>query len=119
MSPAKYNALTCTISAPYDHEYRYSCENIFPGWKIVDGYEESNPIYHYLLKLEDQELEYNKVQSKISVKDTKSHYTEAKLVQLLEEQGIGRPSTFSSLIDKIQTRGYVKKTNVKGVKNLV
>ena len=117
MSPAKYNALTCTISAPYSHEYRYSCENvIFPGWKIVDGYEESNPIYHYLLKLEEQELEYNKVQSKISVKDTKSHYTEAKLVQLLEEQGIGRPSTFSSLIDKIQTRGYVKKTNVKGVK---
>jgi DNA topoisomerase-1 len=36
------------------------------------------------------------------------------LVQLLEENGIGRPSTFSSLIDKIQDRGYVKKEDVKG-----
>lgn len=117
MSPAKYNAITCTITAPYDHEYRYSCENvIFPGWKIVGGYDESNPEYHYLLQMKDQDVDYNKIISKITVKDTKSHYTEAKLVQLLEEQGIGRPSTFSSLIDKIQTRGYVKKANVTGVK---
>jgi len=36
------------------------------------------------------------------------------LVQLLEEKGIGRPSTFSSLIDKIQERGYVKKRRCKG-----
>jgi len=32
----------------------------------------------------------------------------------LEEKGIGRPSTFSSIIEKIQERGYVKKTNIKG-----
>jgi DNA topoisomerase-1 len=32
----------------------------------------------------------------------------------LEEKGIGRPSTFSSLIDKIQERGYVKKEDIKG-----
>ena len=38
------------------------------------------------------------------MKDLKSHHTEAKLVQLLEQNGIGRPSTFSSLIDKIQER---------------
>jgi DNA topoisomerase I len=44
----------------------------------------------------------------------KSHYTEAKLVQLLKQRGIGRPSTFSSIIDKIQERGYVKKEDVKG-----
>jgi DNA topoisomerase-1 len=35
-------------------------------------------------------------------------------VQLLEEKGIGRPSTFSSLVDKIQERGYVKKEDIKG-----
>lgn len=44
------------------------------------------------------------------------HYTEAKLVRLLEEKGIGRPSTFSSLVDKIQERGYVKVENVAGTK---
>ena len=52
--------------------------------------------------------------SKVTIKGTKLHYTEARLVQLLEEKGIGRPSTFSSLVDKIQERGYVKKQDVKG-----
>ena len=36
-------------------------------------------------------------------------------MQLLEEKGIGRPSTFASLIDKIQEREYVKKQNVEGM----
>ena len=36
------------------------------------------------------------------------------MIQLLEEKGIGRPSTFSSLVDKIQERGYVKKEDIKG-----
>jgi DNA topoisomerase-1 len=52
--------------------------------------------------------------AKVSIKGSKQHYTEARLVQLLEERGIGRPSTFSSLVDKIQERGYVKKEDVKG-----
>ena len=51
------------------------------------------------------------------MKDLKTHYTEAKLVQLLEKKGIGRPSTFSSLIDKIQDRNYVKKNECKRKKN--
>ena len=46
----------------------------------------------------------------------KSHYTEARLVQLLEQKGIGRPSTFSSLIDKIQERKYVNRENITGKK---
>ena len=44
------------------------------------------------------------------------HFTEAKLVQTLEKKGIGRPSTFSSIIAKIQDRGYVKKMDVEGKK---
>jgi DNA topoisomerase-1 len=35
-------------------------------------------------------------------------------VSLLEDKGIGRPSTFASLIDKIQERKYVRKENVQG-----
>ena len=36
-------------------------------------------------------------------------YSEATLVKALEEYGIGRPSTYASIITKIQTRGYVEK----------
>ena len=48
--------------------------------------------------------------------DLKSHYTEAGIIKILEEKGIGRPSTFSSLIEKIQKRGYALKDDVKGRK---
>lgn len=39
----------------------------------------------------------------------KPRYTEASLVKALEEKGIGRPSTFASIIDVILNRGYVSK----------
>ncbi len=116
MAPATYKAITATISAPEKHEYKCSSEHIiFPGWKAVTGTEEKSEIYNFLLTLKkEQEIAYKKIISKVSMKDLKTHYTEAKLVQLLEQNGIGRPSTFSSLVDKIQERGYVKKENVKG-----
>jgi DNA topoisomerase-1 len=118
MSPAIYKSITATISAPEDHNYKCSTEQVvFPGWKMVDGYDLINPTYSFIQTIKNNSrLNYNKVLSKITMKETKQHYTEAKLVQLLEEKGIGRPSTFSALIDKIQTRGYVKKENVIGKK---
>ena len=115
MSNAKYKAVTAKISAPQDHTYKYSCEQVvFPGWKIVGGYDEESPEYNFLRTMKKQKLNYNKITSKVTMKELKSHYTEARLVQLLEQNGIGRPSTFSSLVDKIQERGYVKKDNIKG-----
>ena len=40
-------------------------------------------------------------------------FTEAALIKLLEEKGIGRPSTYAPIIDTIQGRGYVIKTEKK------
>jgi DNA topoisomerase-1 len=68
----------------------------------------------YLMVIKQDKINYKKVICKLTMKDLKSHFTEAKLVQLLEQKGIGRPSTFSSLVEKIQDRGYVKKENIKG-----
>jgi DNA topoisomerase-1 len=38
-------------------------------------------------------------------------YTEATLVKKLEEEGIGRPSTYASIINVIENRGYVEQKN--------
>ena len=40
-----------------------------------------------------------------------AHYTEASLVKALEEQGIGRPSTYAPTITTIIARRYVAKEN--------
>jgi DNA topoisomerase-1 len=42
-----------------------------------------------------------------------SRYTEATLIRTLEKYGIGRPSTYSSIMENIKRRGYVKEEKRK------
>ena len=117
MTSASFYSVTANISSFQDMKFVYTSELIdFPGWKIVSKkYSTENKEYQYLQQIKQNSvIPYKKICSRVSIKGSKQHYTEARLVQLLEEKGIGRPSTFSSLVDKIQERGYVKKEDIKG-----
>jgi DNA topoisomerase I len=128
MSDANYNSITAEITAPrviiegktVSSVYRCSEEKcLFPGWKVIDGVSSNDDfeMYEYLKKQkQNSRMTYNEIRSRVILKNLKSHYTEAKLVNQLEKMGIGRPSTFSSLVSKIQERNYVKKGNVEGKK---
>jgi DNA topoisomerase I len=118
MSDAVFNSITAQLSAPQKKKYKCSEEQcIFLGWKIIETENISDDLYKYLLKIKNGiTINYKEIRSKVVLRDLKTHYTEARLVQELEKRGIGRPSTFSNLISKIQERGYVKKENVTGKK---
>ena len=64
--------------------------------------------------LKNKTVNYNYIQSIVGFTNRHSRYSEAGLISKLEDLGIGRPSTFSMLIDVIQTRKYVEKTDVQG-----
>ena len=116
MSNCVLNSVSASITAPLNYIYKYNANmTVFPGWKILvkdDGESEKN--YTFCRSIKDKIIPYNKIYSKMGLKQLKSHYTEAKLVKLLEENGIGRPSTFSGIVDKIQSRGYVKLQDIEG-----
>jgi DNA topoisomerase-1 len=124
MVSAQYNVLTAKIQIDPPHvsqsEFAYKTEQVtFEGWQIVEGVKIATLVkeYQYFLAFKSGLLVVpKKIESKYNLINLKSHYTEARLVQLLEEKGIGRPSTFASLIDKIQEREYVKKQNIEGRK---
>jgi DNA topoisomerase-1 len=52
-------------------------------------------------------LDCRKLEPKQHFTEPPPRYTEASLVKALEDNGVGRPSTYSTIVDTIQARGYV------------
>jgi len=123
MSEAKYKAIPLGISGPNETKYTYTHEiPLFLGWKIVsdkkldiDIQNQANGMYMFFKTQLKNSIKYNWIESVVSMKNKHTHYTEASLINKLEAMGIGRPSTFSSIVSTIQDRGYVKKTDVEGI----
>jgi DNA topoisomerase I, bacterial len=64
---------------------------------------------------EGQALDLEKLDPEQKFTEPPPRYNEASLVKVLEERGIGRPSTYASIINTIQDRDYVKKIGAKFV----
>jgi DNA topoisomerase-1 len=126
MAEAKSQVRTIQITAPLETHYSYVLEiPLFLGWKLCSSKEnleekqnEENGVLFYLQSIEKSAAPvcYNEIHSVVSVQSRHSHYTDASLIQKLEDLGIGRPSTFSMIVETIQDRGYVVKRNLDGDK---
>ncbi|MBE8594990.1 type I DNA topoisomerase [Xenorhabdus sp. BG5] len=108
MTPAKYDSTTLTVQAG-DFELRAKGRTLrFDGWTKVmpilrKGDEDNTlPIVEVGTELDLQQL----IPSQHFTKPP-ARFSEASLVKELEKRGIGRPSTYASIISTIQERGYV------------
>ena len=113
MEPAVYDTVSVKVKAA-EYEFHLSASKLsFDGFMSVyveeDETEQSNAL---IGKLEPgMELTLEKLDSSQHFTQPPAHYTEASLVKALEEQGIGRPSTYAPTITTIIARRYVAKEN--------
>lgn len=81
---------------------------IFDGWLLADSAARSEDTE--LPKVsEGAPLSLVQINSEGKQTEPPSRYSEAGLVKELEKRGIGRPSTYASIMDTIEQRGYVEK----------
>jgi DNA topoisomerase-1 len=120
---AKINVNVATVATVANYIYKFSCQKpVFLGWKAVQGFTPDQQrhctMMDYLHNVrENSIIPYHKIETSIvSTSHAGAHYTEARLIQALEEKEIGRPSTYSTIIEKIMEREYVKKQNVVGMR---
>lgn len=81
----------------------------FPGFLIIYKDEESEEDTVLPQLNEKTSLKISELEAQKHTTEPPPRYTEATLVKALEEKGIGRPSTYATILSTIQERGYVKK----------
>jgi len=92
----------------------------FQGWKIVgmsesdldEKEEEETQSYNSSVDIKkDLKIKWTNIQAEEKITNPPTRYTEATLVRELEKKGIGRPSTFASLVSSIVDKKYVETKN--------
>ena len=113
MENALYETTSVKIQAGEYYFTMTASKLAFDGFMSVytqeDEKEENNRILGKLEK--GMELELKELRESQHFTQPPAHYTEASLVKALEEQGIGRPSTYAPTITTILARRYVTKEN--------
>ncbi len=81
----------------------------FAGYLTVykDNDEEDEPKLDASLYAQGEKLDLKEIQPTQHFTKPPARFSEASLVKALEEQGIGRPSTYASIIQTLVTRNYV------------
>ncbi len=108
MAPAEYDTATVTVSAA-DFDLRASGRVIrFEGWlRVLPPSGKKEEVVLPKVAVGDV-LKLVKLDPTQHFTKPPARYSEAGLVKELEKRGIGRPSTYASIISTIQERGYVK-----------
>ena len=113
MSPAKLEKTTVTIGIEgASLVFEVKGEVItFDGFLRVygGGKDELLPKLHT-----GDTLETHDITARQTFARPPARYTEGSLVKKLEDLGIGRPSTYATIIDTVQTRGYIEKGDSEG-----
>lgn len=125
MAPAKLENTTITISINDREEQNNSSKTndklifeakgqvvLFDGFLRVYGSGKDDTILP-TVKSGDQ-LQRHSVEARQVFARPPARYTEGTLVKKLEELGIGRPSTYATIMNTIQTRGYAEKGDSEG-----
>ncbi|MEK7081080.1 MAG: type I DNA topoisomerase [Patescibacteria group bacterium] len=81
---------------------------LFPGWLAVDTGARGEDVELPLCVLREK-LKLLNLISEEKFTEPLGRYSEAGLIKELESRGIGRPSTYASIMKTIEERGYVKK----------
>jgi DNA topoisomerase-1 len=82
---------------------------LLPGWLACDTRARGEDVELPKLAV-DEPLSVVSLGSTEKQAEPPNRYTEAGLIKELEKRGIGRPSTYASIMKTIQDRGYVEKT---------
>ncbi len=108
MKPARMETNTVTFSQN-EYDFRLSgSRTLFDGYlKIYSQFEQ---VTEQILPefVENEVIKANKIEGKQHFTQPPSRYTEARLIKALEEFGIGRPSTYASIMDAITARNYTE-----------
>jgi len=113
MECAVYETLAADITAGDITLRFYGEQKVFAGFTVL--YEESTDEASDNVEMnlpplkEGQKITIQKVNADQHFTQPPSRYTEASLVRTLEENGIGRPSTYAPTITTIISRGYVSR----------
>lgn len=108
MAPCINDSITYTINNGI-YDFSASGQTLkFDGFlKVYKEYDNSKDfILPNLVK--DESLTATKIIDEQHFTEAPSRYTEAKLIKALEEEGVGRPSTYATIVDTIIKRGYVE-----------